>query len=272
MTPDMLTITDAAYASFLLDQNTFQASEATLKVSNLCPLNTIITGFTDTLGTALANLPDPTACNYLLCSIEPPLFPENNFISLCFHRQFASYTSNLITSLYPTLALLYPEIQKTEVWITPNQHNCTNTISEIQASSNSHLQAIMIFKAYSNTQSNQTPRTDSDLPPRFLHTKQHPKGKPSPPHRPQAPTSPQPYHNSWTKSPHIQPNNQPTISSIAVESTPIISAESKLLLNLQAEVAALTLRLGPNNPSPNEAILSAVTDLLNQSLSLNYQH
>ena len=59
MTPDMLSITDAAYASLLMDQNTFQASKATLKVSNLCPLSTIITGSTDTLGTALTNLPDP---------------------------------------------------------------------------------------------------------------------------------------------------------------------------------------------------------------------
>ena len=58
-TPDMLSITEAAYARFLLDQNSFQASEATLKVSNLCPLNTIITGSTDTLGTALTNLWQP---------------------------------------------------------------------------------------------------------------------------------------------------------------------------------------------------------------------
>ena len=172
------------------------------------------------------------------------------------HHIFISNTSTL-----------YPEIQKTEVWITPNQHNCTNTISEIQASSNSHLQAVMTYNPYSNTQPNQIPTPDSELPPRFLQTKQHPKGKPNHSHRPQASTSPQPYHNSWTKGPHIQPNNQPTISSITTESTPTKSAESKLLLNLQAEVAALTLRLGPNNPSPNEAILSAVTDSLNQSLS-----
>ena len=61
----MLSITDAAYASLLLEQNDFQASEATLKVPGLCPLNTVITGSTDNLGIALTNLPDPTACNYL---------------------------------------------------------------------------------------------------------------------------------------------------------------------------------------------------------------
>ena len=110
MTSDMLSITDAAYTSLLLDQSTFQAAKATLKVYNLCPLSIIITGSTDTLGTALTSLPDPTACSYLLCSIELSLFPENNTIFLCLNRQFSSNTSNLITSLYPTLALLYPEI------------------------------------------------------------------------------------------------------------------------------------------------------------------
>ena len=84
MTPDMLPITDSAYTSLLLDQNKFQASEAILKVPDLCPLNTTITGSTDTLGILLTNLPDPTACNYLLHSIEPPLTPENNFIFLCY--------------------------------------------------------------------------------------------------------------------------------------------------------------------------------------------
>ena len=93
MTQDMISITDAAYASLLLEQNDFQASEATLKVLGLYPLNTVIAGSTDTLGIALTNLPDPTACNYLFCSIEPPLSPQNNVIFLCFNRQFISYTS-----------------------------------------------------------------------------------------------------------------------------------------------------------------------------------
>ena len=165
MTQDMLSITDAANASLLLEQNNFQASEATLKVLGLCPLNTVITGSTITLGIALTNLPDPTACNYLFCSIEPPLSSLNNVIFLCFNRQYISYTSNLITSLYPTLALLYPEIQKTEVWITPNQHTSTSTISEILASSNSHLQTVMTSNPYNNCHVHQTPTPDSDLPP-----------------------------------------------------------------------------------------------------------
>ena len=106
MTLDMLSITDSAYASLHLDQNKFQTSEATLKVPDLFPLNTTITGSTDTLGIALTNLPNPTACNYLLCSIEPPLTPENNLNFLCYNWQYSSYTSSLITSLFPTLDLI----------------------------------------------------------------------------------------------------------------------------------------------------------------------
>ena len=50
MTQDIPSITDVAYASLLLKQKDFQASAATLKVPGLCPLNTVITGSTDTLG------------------------------------------------------------------------------------------------------------------------------------------------------------------------------------------------------------------------------
>ena len=198
--------------------------------------------------------------------------PQNNVIFLCFNRQYTSYTSNLITSFYPTLALIYPEIQKTEVWITPNQHTSTSTISEILASSNSHLQTVMIFNPYNNGNVHQTPIPDSDLPPTRhpypkQHPKQHPKGKPNPSPRPQASTSPQPDQNSWTMGPHIQPNNQPTISSITTGSTFTDTAGNQLLLSLQAKVATLSLRLGPDNPPTNQALLTAVTALLNQSLS-----
>jgi hypothetical protein len=263
MTQDMLSIADAAYDSLLLEQNDFQASEATLKVPGLCPLNTVITGSTDTLGIALTNLPDPTACNYLFCSIEPPLSPQNNVIFLCFNRQFTPYTSSLITSLYPIIALLYPEIQKTEVWITPNQHTSTSTISEILASSNSHLQTVMTFNPYNNGHVHQALTPVSNLPP-TQHI--HPKGNPNPSPMPQASTSPQPDQNSWTAGPHIQPNNQPTISSITTGSTFTDTAGNQLLLSLQAKVAALSLWLGPENPPANQALLTAVTALLNQSL------
>ena len=269
----MLSITDAANASLLLEQNNFQASEATLKVLGLCPLNTVITGSTITLGIALTNLPDPTACNYLFCSIEPPLSSLNNVIFLCFNRQYTSYTSNLITSLYPTLALLYPDIQKTEVWITPSQHTSTSTISEILASSNSHLQTVMTFNLYNNCHVHQTPTPDSDLPPPTRHKhpkqhpKQHPKEKTNPSPRQEASTSPQPEQNSWTTGPHIQSNNKPTISSITTGSTFTNTAGNQLLLSLQAEVAAFSLQLGPDNPPANQALLTAVTTSLNQSLS-----
>ena len=271
MTQDMLSITDAAYASLQLEQNDFQASEATLKVPGLYPLNTDITGSTDTLGSTLTNLPDSTACNYLFCSIEP-LSPQNNVIFLCLNRQYTSYTSNLITSLFPTLALLYPDIQKTEVWITPNQHTSTSTLSEILASSNFHLQTVMTFNPYNNCHVHQTPTPDSDLPPTChvhpnKHPNQQPRGKPNPSPRQQASTSPQSDQNSWTIGPYIQPNNQPTILSITIGSTFTETAGNQLLLSLQAKVAALSLRLGPDNPPTNQALLTAVTALLNQSLS-----
>ena len=99
------------------------------------------------------------------------------------------------------------------------------------------------------------------------HPKQHPKGKPNPSPRPQASTSPQPDQNSWTTGPHIQLSNQPTISSITTGSTFTDTAGNQLLLSLQAEVAALSLRLGPENPPVNQALLTAVTASLNQSLS-----
>ena len=41
----------------------------------------------------------------------------------------------------------------------------------------------------------------------------------------------------------------------------------ELLLSPQAKVAALSLWLGPENPPANQALLTAVTTLLNQSLS-----
>ena len=63
LSPDMLTITDANYASLFCDQYEFQASETTLKVTGLQPLSTITAGSTDTLGTALTDIPDPTVCN-----------------------------------------------------------------------------------------------------------------------------------------------------------------------------------------------------------------
>ena len=58
-----------------------------------------------------------------------------------------------------------------------------------------------------------------------------------------------------------------TISSITTGSTFTDTAGNQLLLSLQAEVAALSLRLGPENPPANQALLTAVTASLNQSLS-----
>ena len=157
------------------------------------------------------------------------------------------------------------------MWQTSSQHTCTSTITEHRTSSDTHLQSVMTFNPYSNASAHQIPTPDSEFPPsRHPLTKQHPKGKIYPPPRPQASTSPQPHQNSWTKGPHIQPNNQPSISSITTSSF-TNTAESQLLLSLQAEVAALSLHLGPDNPPANQALLTAVTETLNQSLP-TYQH
>ena len=118
----MLTITDADYASLICDQYEFQASETTLKVTGLQPLSTIITRSTDTLGTALTDIPDPTGYNYLFCSIETTTSFSTSTYLLCFSCQYTSYTTNLIKSLFPTLSLLYPTLQITDVWENPSNH------------------------------------------------------------------------------------------------------------------------------------------------------
>ena len=82
----------------------------------LCLLTTIITGSTNTLDTAIVDLPDPTVCNYLFHIIETTTASSHPAYLLCFSRQYTSYTTNLITSLFPTLALLYPILQITDFW------------------------------------------------------------------------------------------------------------------------------------------------------------
>ena len=139
LSPDMLTITDADYASLICDQYEFQASETTLKVTGLQPLSTIITGSTNTLGTALTDIPDPTVCNYLFCSIETTTSFSTSTYLLCFSRQFTLYTTNLIKSLFPTLSLLYPTLQITDVWENPSNHPTKETIAELLAHSKLHL-------------------------------------------------------------------------------------------------------------------------------------
>ena len=132
----------------ICDQFNFQASEATLKVTGLCSLSTIITGSTDTLGTALSDLPDPTVCNYLFRSIETTTASFHPAYLLCFSRQFTSYNTNLITSLFPTLALLSPTLQITDIWETPSNHPTKETITEVLAKSNLHLQSVKSFNPY----------------------------------------------------------------------------------------------------------------------------
>ena len=153
------------------------------------------------------------------------------------------------------------------MWQTPSQHTCTSIISELLTSSDTHLQSVMTFNPYSNASAHQVPTPDSDLPPsRYPLTELHPKDKTYPPPRPQAFTSPQPHQSSCTKGPHTQPIDQPSIWSITTSSV-TNTTESQLLLSLLAEFVALSLCLGPDNPPANQALLTAVTETLNRSLS-----
>ena len=200
----MLTITDADYASMIGDQFNFQASEATLKMTGICSLSTIITRSTNTQGTALANLPDPTVCNYHFCSIETTTASFDPAYLLCFSCQFTSYTTSLITSLIPTLALLYPTLQITEVWETSSNHPTKETITEVLAKSYLYLQSVKSFHPYDASHICPTPKPDSDLPPQHkAKSRKHPRHN-NPPPRPTASISPQ-LPSSWTQGPLPNP-------------------------------------------------------------------
>ena len=204
----MLTITDANYASMICNQFNFQASEATLKVTGLCPLNTIITGSTNTLDTALANLPGPTVCNYLFCSNKTKTALFHPAYLLYFSCLFTSYTTNLITSLFSTLTLLYPTLQITDVWETPSNHPTKETITEVLAKSNLHLQSVRTFNPYDASHICPTSIPDSDLPPQHkTKSRKHP-GHNNPPPRLTASISPQ-LLSSWTQGSPPYPTQQP---------------------------------------------------------------
>ena len=168
----MLDIMDAGYVSLICDQFDFQASEATLKVTCLCPLSPIITGSNNTLGTALAALPLLTVFNYLYCSIKSTTPSYHPTYLFCFCWQFTSYTTSLTISIFPTLALLYPIKQITNILETPRNPLTTETITELLAQSNSHLLSVNSFNHYNNAHICPTSTPDSDHP-----SKQNKKSK-----------------------------------------------------------------------------------------------
>ena len=237
LSSNMLTITDADYAGMIFNQFNFKASEAPLKVTGLCPLSTIITESTNTLGTALADLPDSIVCTYLFCSIETTTASFHPVYLLCFSYQFTSYTTNLITSLFPTLALLYPTQLITNVWETPSNHPTIETITEVLTKSILHLQSVKSFTPYDASHIHPTPIPASDLlPQRKTKPRKHP-GHNNPPPRPTASISPQ-LPSSWTQAPPpppTQPNNQPTVSSLSRTGTAATDTTTQMLNNLQAD-------------------------------------
>ena len=145
-------------------------------------------------------------CNYLFHSIETTTSFSTSTYLLCFSHQFTSYTTNLIKSLFPTLSLLYPTLQITDVWENPSNHPTKETIAELLAHSKLHLQSVKSFNPYNASHIRPTPIPDTDLPPqRKIKSKRHPGHNiPSPRHT--ASNSP-PLPSSWTRGPHTQLNN-----------------------------------------------------------------
>ena len=207
--PDTLTITDADYACLVCEQFKFKSSEATLNVTGLHPLCTIIIESNNTFSTSLINISDPRVCNYLFQCIETTTSCRTSTYLLCFSRQFTSYTTNLIKSLFPILSLVYPTLQITDVWKSPSNHPTSETIAELLAHSKLHLQSVKSFSPYNTSHICPTPIPDTDLPSqRKSKSKRHPgHNNPSPRHTaPLPPPPPQP--NS------TQHKNQPTVSSL----------------------------------------------------------
>ena len=136
LSSDILTITDTGYASLISDQCKFQAPEPTLKVTGLQLLSTIITGSTDNLGTALKEIPDPTVCKYLFCSIETTTSFSTSTYLLCISHQLhhtlptlsSPYSQHFPFSTQPFKSLMSGKILATIIlkrllqsyWLTPS--------------------------------------------------------------------------------------------------------------------------------------------------------
>ena len=177
-----------------------------------------------------------------------------------------SYTTNLITSLFSTLTLLYPTLQITDVWETPSNHPTKETITEVLAKSNLHLQSVKSFNPYDASHIHPTPIPDSDLPlQKKTKSRKHP-GHNNPPPRPTASISPQ-LPSSWSQGPPTQHNNQPTVSSLSTTGTAATDTTTQMLNNLQAQVAAISLRLNPAPIPSQEVNIQEITAQLNQSIA-----
>ena len=147
-------------------------------------------------------------CNYLFCSIETTKSFSTSTYLLCSSRQFTSYATNLIKSLFQTLFLLYPTLQITNVWENPSNHPTKETIAELLAHSKLHLQSVRSFSPYNASHIYPTSIPNTDLPSqRKTKSKRHPRhNNPSPRHT--ASTS-SPLPSSWTWPPP-PPSNSTT--------------------------------------------------------------
>lgn len=68
-------------------------------------------------------------------------------------------------------------------------------------------------------------------------------------------------------SPPTQHNNQPTVSSLSTTGTAATDTTTQMLNNLQAQVAAISLRLNPAPIPSQEVNIQEITAQLNQSIA-----
>ena len=185
---------------------------------------------------------------------------------LCFSCQFTSYTTNLITSLFPTLALLYPTLQITDIWETPSNHPTKETITEVLAKSNLHLQSVKLFNPYDASHICPTPISDSNLPPhQKTKSRKYPgHNNPAPPSAPSYPVAghsppPSPPLPSTTTSqlcPHSQQQEQ------QLQTTP-----PKCSTNSKPRLLQFSLCLNPAPIPSQEVNIQEISAQLNQSIA-----
>lgn len=102
-----------------------------------------------------------------------------------------------------------------------------------------------------------------------------PSGKPNPENTPgitthhlglQPPSAPS-YPVAGHRAPPTQHNNQPTVSSLSTTGTAATDTTTQMLNNLQAQVAAISLRLNPAPIPSQEVNIQEITAQLNQSIA-----
>ena len=151
LSPHFLGLSDQSYAQKLQEQDDFQSNEESVRITGVLPLTHPIPDTHKTLGGALLSFPEPyPGTQYLLRSIETdPADPSVLFF--CTHYSLVSYLESFIETLYPTLQQIHPSIKSTDVWMDPDHHHCTQTLSNLLSHSNTTLSHLLDFSPYGPT-------------------------------------------------------------------------------------------------------------------------